>query len=149
LLERYVQQGLPWGSPESSPFQKRFGLASERVSDEVLAESQFYREFMQPQGLSPEAPMLHLLSLSESWMPSGVMISRRSGKRAYPIMASPLLAAPPDAASRDAAVAVFISDPEGRHSSTVEVLRTLYELSPAASDLVQMILTGVGAIHEE
>jgi DNA-binding CsgD family transcriptional regulator/PAS domain-containing protein len=264
-LEGHLKRGLPWGSLESSPFRKRFGRASERLPDELMRESDFYKEFMQPQGLAPEAPLFHLLSLSDHWMPSGVMIyrresgrpfetadfdfvnllvphlgrafriamhqggvqrtgialrevidrlpmgvvlldedrqvvianrqaqrildkrdglkigkcgleashsgqnrelrslvsgaiaaeqdalvpdtflmvSRKSGKRAYPVMVSPLLEAPPDAASRDAAVAVFITDPEERHFSTAEILQTLYGLSPAEAELVQLLTQGL------
>ena len=264
LIDRHLKRGLPWGSLETSPFRKRFGLASERLADELLVQSKFYHEFMQPQGLAPEGPLLHLISLSDHWMPSAVMIyrrvggrpfeaadfdlvnllvphlkrafriavrlgevqrtgialrevidrlpmgvvllnelrqlvignrqaqriseqddgltlgpggleaghpgqnrelrslisrvlaaergtlvpdsflmiSRKSGKRAYAIMVSPLLAAPPDAASRDAAVAVFITDPEERHFSTAEILRTLYDLSRAESELVQLLTQG-------
>jgi DNA-binding CsgD family transcriptional regulator len=263
-IEEHLKRGLPWGSLETSPFRKRFGLASERLPDELLVESAFYREFMQPQNLAPEAPLLHLISLSDYWMPSGVMIyrrvdtrpfeaadfdlvnllvphlsrafriamrqggiqrtgialrevidrlpmgvvlldeqhnvvianrqalrifeqedglkigrcgleaslpaqnrelrslidgvlaaergglvpdtflmvSRKSGKRAYPIMVSPLLEAPPDAASKDAAVALFISDPEERSFSTAEILQTLYGLSRAESELVQLLTQG-------
>jgi DNA-binding CsgD family transcriptional regulator len=72
-----------------------------------------------------------------------LMVSRKSGKRAYPIMVSPLLEAPPDAASKDAAVVLFISDPEERSFSTAEILQTLYGLSRAESELVQLLTQGL------
>ena len=41
-----------------------------------------------------------------------------------------------------AKVAVFVTDPEHRQVSTADVLRALYSLSPAESELVQLLSSG-------
>ena len=260
----YARRGLPWGPMDGPPFDKAFALASENFPDEGLEETKFYREYMKPQGFAPEAPLAHLLAVSESPIPSGIAIYRRvgarpfgaadfdlvnllvphlkrafqisvrlggiqrerlalmevldripfgivlmdehrqpvianrashkifeqddgislghggvragrpaedralrslidgvleapdgelvpdtymnvsrtSGGRSFQIMVSPLLEAPADSASRDAAVALFVTDSESRQGTTADVLRALYSLSPAEADLVQLLSSG-------
>ena len=264
VFEQYVTAGLPWGPLRGAPFVKGFGLGSERFPDEGLPETEFYREYMKPQGFAPEAPLAHLIAANESPLPSCVAIYRRvggrpfgaadfdlvnllvphlkrsfeiavrlgaiqrerlalmevvdrlpfgialldeqrqlvmanraankifaqdeglsigpggirtgrvsedralrsllegvlaapeaelvpdtymtvtrtSGGRGYQVMVSPLLEAPADSAARDAKVAVFVTDPEHRQVSTADVLRALYSLSPAESELVQLLSSG-------
>ena len=261
---QHVQKGLPWGPLEGSPFDKSFGLASERFPDEKLPDTEFYRDYMKPQGFAPEAPLAHFIAANESLIPSAVAIFRRvggrpfgaadfdlvnllvphlkrafqiavqlggiqrerlalmevldripmgivlmdehrqpvianraaqrifaqddgftlgpagvrasrpaedralrslvdavlisppgklvadtfmnvtrtSGGRAYPLMVSPLLDAPAESIGRDAAVALFVTDAENRQVSTTEILRALYSLSPAESELVQLLSSG-------
>jgi DNA-binding CsgD family transcriptional regulator len=72
---------------------------------------------------------------------SVLTISRPSGRRAYPLMLAPLLKAPPGSTLGDAAAVLYISDLEGslRHS---EVLRSLYSLTEAETELVELLCAG-------
>jgi DNA-binding CsgD family transcriptional regulator len=265
VFAQYARKGLPWGPVENSaPFDTRFVLASEVFPDEDLPQTEFYQEYMKPQGLAPEAPLAHLLAVSESPVPSGIALYRRvggrpfgaadfdlvnllvphlkrsfqiavqigsvqrqrlalvevldriptgivlldehrqpvltnraaqkifqqedgltlgpggvraarpaedralrsliqgaldgpdddlvpdtfmnatrtSGGRGYQVMVSPLLDAPADSTEQNAAVVLYLTDAEHRQVSTADVLRALYSLSPAESELVQLLSSG-------
>jgi len=59
----YVQKGLPWEEGRRKDFVGRFGLTTEVIPDDRLRESDFYREWMVPQGLGPYAPVAHTIAL--------------------------------------------------------------------------------------
>ncbi len=56
-------RGLPWEEARRRNFVGRFGLASEVMSEEQIRQSEFYRDWMEPQGLGPHAPMGHTIAL--------------------------------------------------------------------------------------
>ena len=59
----YAQKGLPWEEGRRKNFVGRFGLTTEVISDDRLRASDFYREWMVPQGLGPHAPIAHTIAL--------------------------------------------------------------------------------------
>ncbi len=90
LSERYVPAferifrlgGLPWTMTHPA-FRDGFGSGCGVFPDERLTETEFYREYMEPQGLAPEAPVAHLISSAEGRPVSGVCIWRRVGGRPF------------------------------------------------------------------
>jgi DNA-binding CsgD family transcriptional regulator len=76
-LERFVphaMRGLPWERGRRHDFVGRFGLASEVIDDEQLRASDFYREWMAPQGLGPHAPIGHTVALEQGRPLAGLAI---------------------------------------------------------------------------
>src|SRR5688572_7083255 len=59
----HANRGLPWEEGRRKNFVGRFGLTSEVIRDEQLRETAFYREWMEPQGLGPHAPVAHTIAL--------------------------------------------------------------------------------------
>ena len=82
---RHLKMGLPWGDIAHDPdFMSRFALASELFPDEKLPDTLFYKEFMEPQGLAPEAPIGHVIHVDgETFEASGLGIYRRIGGRPF------------------------------------------------------------------
>ncbi len=77
FLERfpaYALRGLPWEEGRRRDFVGRFGLTSEVIPDERLRESDFYRDWMVPQGLGPHAPIGHTIALDAGRPASGLAI---------------------------------------------------------------------------
>jgi DNA-binding CsgD family transcriptional regulator len=264
---KHFTLGLPWGDYRAPGFRSRFALSSEVFPDELLPEHPFYKEYMEPQGLAPEGPIVHFIYGEEAdWDTSGIAIYRRvnrrpfdtddlalgnmlvphlarafnvqrelgnithqrqalaevmdrlptgvvlidarhrpivtnrtarsiaaqddgfrldadsprahdpqdntvlmklmisaveaglkededvrgrvmsinrpSGKRPYVAMITPLLRPLPDSAARDAAAALFVGDPDSVQVSAVEMLETLYSLTPAEAELVALLTEG-------
>jgi len=83
IWDKHLEQGLPLGSFLDDLFKGRFAFASENFPDEDLPATAFYREFMQPQNLCPEAPMVHLIANAPGSPLSGLAIYRREGCRAF------------------------------------------------------------------
>jgi DNA-binding CsgD family transcriptional regulator/PAS domain-containing protein len=78
---KHVVEGLPWGSISNAAYKGRFASASEVLTDVSIEETPFYLEFMQPQGLAADWPVIHLIAEHEGMPLSGVMIYRREGGR--------------------------------------------------------------------
>jgi len=76
---KHALEGLPWGSIDDDIFRGRFGLASEVVESEDIAETPFYREYMKPQGLAPKWPVCNLIHTEEGHPLSGMVIYQREG----------------------------------------------------------------------
>jgi DNA-binding CsgD family transcriptional regulator/PAS domain-containing protein len=74
---------LPWGSIVDPLFQDGFHFASERLPDAELPGTDFYREWMQPQGLAPAAPMVHAVGVDGDVPEAGIAIYQRVGGRAF------------------------------------------------------------------
>jgi DNA-binding CsgD family transcriptional regulator len=83
IAEKHVAEGLPWGPLDDEQFKGRFALASESFPDEELPQTAFYREVMQPQGLAPEAPIVHVIFNEPDRPISGISIWRREGGRPF------------------------------------------------------------------
>jgi len=83
LAEKHVAEGLPWGPLDDEQFKGRFALASENFPDEELPQTAFYREIMKPQGLAPEAPIVHVIFNEPDRPISGISIWRREGDRPF------------------------------------------------------------------
>ena len=70
----YVFRGLPWEEARRKNFVGRFGLASEVVTTEMIAESEFYQEWMRPQGLSVHGPIGHTVAIDAGRPVAGIAI---------------------------------------------------------------------------
>ncbi len=69
-------------------------------------------------------------------------VSRPSGRRSYPLMVTRLLSPPPGSTTRDAVMALFISDPDAGPISATEGLETLYSLTRAEAEIVRLLSEG-------
>ena len=70
-------------------------------------------------------------------------ISRPSGKQSFAVMVAPLLSTPGRTVVRDAAVAIFIADPESGRIHDPEVLAAMYSLTHSEAELVRLLATGM------
>lgn len=75
----HTRRGLPWEEARRKHFVGRFGLASEVVPDGEVAKTEFYRDWMEPQGLAPLAPIGHTIAVEDGRPVASVAIYRRDG----------------------------------------------------------------------
>ncbi|HKA13968.1 MAG TPA: hypothetical protein VKH41_03045 [Myxococcota bacterium] len=68
----YAKKGLPWEEGRRRNFVGRFGLTTEVIPDERLRASDFYLEWMVPQGLGPHPPVAHTIAL-DSGQPAAAL----------------------------------------------------------------------------
>ncbi len=83
IFLQHMIKGLPWGPPFTGAVKGRFAFASERIPDHELAATDFYHEFMEPQGLAPEGPILHEIATGIGGKFAGIMVYRRVGCRPF------------------------------------------------------------------
>jgi DNA-binding CsgD family transcriptional regulator len=81
------------------------------------------------------------------WRQSGrreraMVISRPSGKRAFPVLVAPLLKSEPGDAAEDAVASILFGNPDHRQTINPEVIRTFYDLTPAEAELVALLVDG-------
>lgn len=69
-------------------------------------------------------------------------LERMSGRRPYPVLITPILGRAEHSSIADAAALIFISDPEIRDVSIIDVLREVYGLTPAESELAEILARG-------
>lgn len=69
-------------------------------------------------------------------------LERFSGRRPYPVLITPILGRSEHSSMADAAAIIFISDPEIRGVSIVNVLMEMYGLTPAEAELAQFLSQG-------
>jgi DNA-binding CsgD family transcriptional regulator len=79
---RHAVEALPWGSLDRARLEGGFVRASEVLDREPIEQTGLYREFMQPQGLAPESPLVHLISSAEGKPIAGMVVFQREGHRA-------------------------------------------------------------------
>lgn len=79
----HAVRGLPWEEARRRNFVGRFGLASEVMSEKQIQQSEFYREWMQPQGLGPHAPMGHTIALDGGKPSTSIAIFPRQRDPAF------------------------------------------------------------------
>jgi DNA-binding CsgD family transcriptional regulator len=72
----YVAKGLPWDEARRKNFVGRFGLASEVFPDAKVAETEYYKGWMEPQDLAPVAPMGHTIAVEGHTPVAAVAIFR-------------------------------------------------------------------------
>jgi DNA-binding CsgD family transcriptional regulator/PAS domain-containing protein len=72
-----------------------------------------------------------------------LQISRPSGKQAFSTLISPVLAGAEGSLSEKAAVAFFVSDPDAGQVPAAEALAEIYSLTPAESEVVQLLSRGL------
>jgi len=92
ILERHYAQGTPWGQLHDTPyFRERFVRSSEVLSrvlsddssDEKRKRSDFYVEWMKPEGLAPEGPVAHHFGEEDGVPVAAVALYRRVGGRRF------------------------------------------------------------------
>jgi DNA-binding CsgD family transcriptional regulator len=71
-----------------------------------------------------------------------LLIARTSGKRSYGVSVSPIRRANLFLATKCAGAVVFVIDPETKREPIAEVLRRLYDLTPAEARLASLIVDG-------
>ncbi len=124
-----------------------------RVADEIIAQDDGFR--VDADGIHAHDPRedVALQQLVRSGLrPSrgeepesgGVMaVTRLSGRRAFTVVVSRLLRLPFEPAAPLGAEAVlFVSDPASNPVTTIEVLQSLYNLTRAEAELVQLLAQG-------
>ncbi len=82
---KHVLEGLPWGSVGHAAYEARFGSAAEVLPDRPVEGTAFYRDFMEPQGLAADWPIIHMIAQQEGMPLSGIMIYRREGGREFEV----------------------------------------------------------------
>lgn len=81
-FERHFQRGLPW--PMTDPlFRSGFVRGDALFPDEKVAETGYYKDYLQPQGLAPEGPIAHLIAAPDDRAMSGISIQRKTGGRRF------------------------------------------------------------------
>jgi DNA-binding CsgD family transcriptional regulator len=261
VFAAHVARGLPWDEARRKNFVGRFGLASEVFPDSEVCTTDYYKDWMEPQGLSPVGPIGHTIALEGDtpvatvvlfrtepggpWrprdlvladllvphlaqayrihaqvrenaalaealdrLPTGVVlldargqrilanrsadyilslgdglsldktgphavkpsedatlqemlraavrasttgqvpegsvmaVSRPSGRRSFPIMLTPLLSTSSESALSDAVAVLYVSDVEAHSLPRSETLRSLYSLTGAEIELVELLCDG-------
>ena len=77
ILTKYYQRGLPW-----RPLQRTegFELLDPDISREEIERTDFYREWMQPQGIAPASPMIYGFGLDGQRPLVGTVIYQLEGR---------------------------------------------------------------------
>jgi DNA-binding CsgD family transcriptional regulator len=75
----HVMRGLPWEEARRNQFTGAFGLASEVFPDGEVSSTDFYREWMGPQGLEAACPIGHTIALHHGVPVASLNIFRRAG----------------------------------------------------------------------
>jgi DNA-binding CsgD family transcriptional regulator len=88
VLERHYARGTPWGQLHDTPcFRERFVRSSEVLSklfsDEGRKRSDFYAEWMEPEGLAPEGPVAHHFGEEDGLPVAAIGLYRRVGGRRF------------------------------------------------------------------
>ena len=87
VYARHAARGLPWDVRGPDPFLGRFAFSNEVVPDDRVAASDFYREWMEPQGLAPVGPIRHAIALGQR-VPLGriAILQKKEGRPLTPEM---------------------------------------------------------------
>lgn len=83
IFDRHYARGLPWGTFVDLETARGFVFTSDRFPDAKLGATDFYRDYMQPQGLAAEGPIAHVIHGREPGHVSGIALYRREGGRAF------------------------------------------------------------------
>ena len=83
VFVRHLIKGLPWGDPFDGSVKKRFVFANERFPVLEIAQTDFYREYMQPQQLAPDGPICHQIETPTTGKYAAIVIYRRVGCRPF------------------------------------------------------------------
>ena len=83
FVRHLMGNGLPWGNPGAVKMKDRFGFPNESISPAEIEQSEFYREYMQPNDLAPECPIYHEISTGQIGKLVGIVIYRRAGSRPF------------------------------------------------------------------
>ena len=83
VFVRHLGKGLPWGNPGVVKMKDHFGFHNENMSPAEIEQSEFYREYMQPNGLAAECPIYHEISTGQIGKLVGIAIYRRAESRPF------------------------------------------------------------------
>jgi DNA-binding CsgD family transcriptional regulator len=84
VLERHYARGLPWDEVgDRLLFRDRFADASQFFPDEELEHTDFYAEWMEPEGLAPEGPIANYIGEEGGVPVAGIAFYRRVGGRPF------------------------------------------------------------------
>lgn len=83
-------------------------------------------------------------TITTGQVPDGSVMSvtRTSGRRPFPLMVTPLLSATPESTISDATAVVYVTDLDSNTLPRSEVLRSLYALTGAEIELVELLCDG-------
>ena len=81
VLLKLMERGLPWEPLATPHMTERFVLSSEQISNVELRDTDFYREWLQPQGLAGESQLFHVFAWSGETVLGAVGIYPRVGLR--------------------------------------------------------------------
>lgn len=82
VLFDHLRRGLPWGTVFTEErFLQAFAPSNDRFPDAYVADTEFYRDYMEPQDIVPEAPVLHFVADEGGSLVAGVVIARKQGRR--------------------------------------------------------------------
>lgn len=79
----HVARGLPWDAAWAENFAGRFGFANEVFPDADVADTDFYRDWMEPQDLAAAGPIGHTVALESGRPIASLSIYRRKGGRRF------------------------------------------------------------------
>jgi PAS domain-containing protein/DNA-binding CsgD family transcriptional regulator len=77
LFPRHLQLGLPWGSLLLPIYTRGFAFGSAVLANEEVSETDYYREYMEPQGLAAEGPLAHTFAQADGSPVAAVVLYRR------------------------------------------------------------------------
>jgi len=83
MLERHVERGLPWGSDVKPETLEHFVETDRYLEGRNLAETDLYREWMEPNGLAPVGPLCHVWASHDGGPEAAIGILRPLGKDRY------------------------------------------------------------------
>lgn len=127
--QRRVARGLPWGDLSDSRLVERFCRTSMFRSDEQLSATAFYRDWMKPQGLACEGPLLHAAPYSArrpGWL---IFLYRVEGARAF--------------ASDDVALCDYLVPHLAAASAVFDCFARVRSERVALSEVVDRLSTGI------
>lgn len=79
IFDELFTEGSPFGSGIEVDAAESFTLLDGYITDEELASSRLYREWMQPQGIAPARPMVHAFGTHQGRAVASVAIHRVEG----------------------------------------------------------------------
>lgn len=80
-LRRLLSRGRAWSPVDRPVFPEGFGFLGDLLPEAELAESDFYREWMEPRGLAPEGPLVHTFAIEDGRAAATLAVCRRIGGR--------------------------------------------------------------------
>ena len=76
-----------------------------------------------------------------------VALSRTSSKRAFNLLVTPLFSQKALPTQKGAVAAIFLSDPDAREETDAELVRQLFDLTPAEAQLTALLISGEDLKH--
>ncbi len=83
VFAKHVARGLPWGDLRTLDPTGYFARANEFFPDDKLPDTDFYREYMEPQGFAAEGPVVSMINPAEGMLFSGLAIYRKKDGRQF------------------------------------------------------------------